>query len=1205
MALFLDGTMEVSQTTGGPTMTGNIAPLRAGQSACSGDLPFTGAMDELSIFNRALSSNEIAAIYAAGSAGMCKPQVPPSIVGQPTNVVVFQTQVAAFHVSAIGDVPLRYQWRFNGNDLAGGTNDVLSFSSAQPSLAGAYDVVVSNPLGAVTSVVATLTVRTDIPDLAVVKLAAPPVALAGQAVPFIFTITNQGSGTALLPWANAVFLGTDTNGGGARTLGSFPQGTALVSGASVTVTQSVILPSDLAGAWFPGITADSAGSVFETNKANNTLIAMTPVIITAPDLEVSALSTSSSGIFGQTLSVTWVVRNRGTGSTFANWSDALYLSAGSNSTVGATLLRTVSAARPLAPGESYTNSAVLTLPLNRTLVPGGYFLLVQADSANSQPEADEDNNLTSRAISITLPPLPDLMAANVSSASNAFPGQAIAVEWVVTNQGPANASGPWKETIRLVADEVTRLTNSAEVQSLLTSAATLATLTFSNTLPPGAYLTRTQVVTLPVNGPSGDVRLVVTVDAQDDVFEENETNNVTFAQGTLNVPVSLTLQLSSAQISEAATVPLQTTLTRNGSTAQPLTVTVMNSNPGELSFVQSLLTSAATNITIPAGQSAVVFDLYAVRDNVVDGNQLVTISASALGYESASASVTVLNADLPTLTLSPATNTVTEGFGLSLSVTRDVVTGNALTVALSSSSPGQLSPPGFVTIPAGAASTNFTVLAVDDVNAEAPATYSISASASGFNSGVANITVLDNDVPQLTVSLSSHSVSEGAGPQALSMTVTRIPVGAGALNIEPFTGEPSLLVTPLRITIPAGQASRSFPVGVIDDSLVNGSRPAVLGAYALATGSGARLCEATPGVLTVTDDDGPTLKLTVAKKLVREGLNPATTGTVPRNTPATNFLLVSLSSSRTNEATVPASVTLSNGAVSATFPVISVADGTNDGNQTVVLTASAAGFTDGVETLVVSDTDLPDLVVSSLSAPAAAVPQQRVNVTYRVSNQGLSATAGSFLTRIYLSRDSVIGDDVLVAQFRTTNSLAVGSYFEDNEQIQLPLDVGNYWVVVETDAEQTLAEVLEDNNVRISSAPIAVAADYAAWVQTDITNAPAGTPVPLYGRATNSLGAGVVSRPVNIHVLVRGTRRILTATTDGNGDFATTFAPLPNEAGHYDVFATHPGVSAAPVQDAFTLLGFRANPASISLTVVECNSASPPLKVSRRTSILA
>jgi subtilase family serine protease len=1039
-----------------------------------------------------------------------------------------------------------------------------------------------------------------LPDLAVTEIFATNRAVGGQVMQLSWVVTNAGNVTARAPWSETVLLADNPNGSNATVLDAVSVTNSLPAGAIVTRTRNLIVPSGLSGSYWLVLQTDTDNQVFEGfGETNNLFIAPQPLAITSCDLEVIQLASDSAAVFGESIEVTWVVRNRGTAPTAVSWIDRLVLSSSNSSPAGSTALLSSPSTNLLAPGESYTNSVLVTLPLNKSFQPGTYFLVLQTDAGGVLPEISKSNNLMSRTLSLSFPPLPDLTVSGVISPTAASPGDVILAVWSVTNQSSAIVSGIWAETVRLVAG-----TNANS--AFLPFAPTLVTLTFSNTLATGASLLRTQYVAVPLNGPSGETRLAVTVDARDDVLEDNETNNTTFATEVLRVPVALSLQLSSAQISEDATVPIRATLSRNGDTAQALTVAVTNGNPAELSFVPGLATPPVTNITIPAGQAAVTFNLYALHDHMVDGDKPVTISARALGYESASVQVTVVNVDLPTLTLTAATNAVIEGLQIGVTITRDVVTSNALTVALSSSSPGQLSPPSFVTIPAGAASTNFFVLGVDDANAEPTNTYSISASAAGFNSGLANITLLDNDVPQLTVSLSTHAVSEGAGAQAVSMTVTRSPIGAGALNIEPEAGDPALVVTPLRITIPGGQASRSFPIGVIDDTVVNGTRQVVLTAYALAAGRGARLSSAAPDVLTVMDDDGPTLKLAAAQKLVREGSNPATTVTVTRNTSATNDLLVTLTTSRTNEATFvvsalagpppeggTASLTIPTGQTSATFTLATVNDHTNDGNQTVILTADGPGFTEGLETIVVSDTDLPDLVVSSVSGPASAVPQERVVVTYHVANQGLSATSGHFLTRIYFSGDAVVGgDDVLVAQFRNTNSIPVGSFIEDIERIQLPLAVGNYWVVVETDAEQTLAEVLEDNNTRISAAPIAVAADYAAWVQTEVTNAPANTPVPLYGRATNSLGAGVASRPVNIHVLVRGTQRILSATTDASGNFATTFTPLPGEAGRYEIFATHPGVSSVPVQDTFSLLGFRANPSSVSLTIIEGTTRS-------------
>jgi hypothetical protein len=81
----------------------------------------------------------------------------PIIMADPTSVTVNVGSDASFAVSAT-TAPLNYQWRFNGLDLAGATNSALFIPRTTTNRAGPYRVVVSNPLGAVTSAVAVLTV---------------------------------------------------------------------------------------------------------------------------------------------------------------------------------------------------------------------------------------------------------------------------------------------------------------------------------------------------------------------------------------------------------------------------------------------------------------------------------------------------------------------------------------------------------------------------------------------------------------------------------------------------------------------------------------------------------------------------------------------------------------------------------------------------------------------------------------------------------------------------------------------------------------------------------------------------------------------------------------------------------------------------------------------------------------------------------------
>jgi hypothetical protein len=121
---------------------------------------FLGSVDEISIYNRALSAGELASIYNAGAGGKCfsNTGAPPSIVTQPQNRIVNVGTNISFSVVAVGAPPLNYQWRFNGTNIVGATGSSLFLFNVQPANAGNYSVRVTNLFGSVISSNALLTV---------------------------------------------------------------------------------------------------------------------------------------------------------------------------------------------------------------------------------------------------------------------------------------------------------------------------------------------------------------------------------------------------------------------------------------------------------------------------------------------------------------------------------------------------------------------------------------------------------------------------------------------------------------------------------------------------------------------------------------------------------------------------------------------------------------------------------------------------------------------------------------------------------------------------------------------------------------------------------------------------------------------------------------------------------------------------------------
>jgi Lysyl oxidase/Concanavalin A-like lectin/glucanases superfamily/Immunoglobulin domain/Immunoglobulin I-set domain len=156
--LYLNGQM-VAQTTVTFAQNYGTEPLFFGSSGESyWDGKLNGLLDEVSLYNRALASNEIAAIFAAGSAGKCKAGQPPAVTVVPGSQSVAQGGNAVFTANASGTPPLSFQWQFGGAPIGGATGATLTVSNVQTANAGGYSVVVTNSVNSVTSAVATLNV---------------------------------------------------------------------------------------------------------------------------------------------------------------------------------------------------------------------------------------------------------------------------------------------------------------------------------------------------------------------------------------------------------------------------------------------------------------------------------------------------------------------------------------------------------------------------------------------------------------------------------------------------------------------------------------------------------------------------------------------------------------------------------------------------------------------------------------------------------------------------------------------------------------------------------------------------------------------------------------------------------------------------------------------------------------------------------------
>ena len=551
--------------------------------------------------------------------------------------------------------------------------------------------------------------------------------------------------------------------------------------------------------------------------------------------------------------------------------------------------------------------------------------------------------------------------------------------------------------------------------------------------------------------------------------------------------------------------------------------------------------------------------------------------------------------DAPTLTVEIAEERVNEagdGNTSAATVTRNGPTDQPLTVSLTGSDATQLTVPATVTIPANETSASFEVGAADDEAINGDRELRVTATAAGFSGGSDRVTVVDNEGLELTVNLAESQVSEGAGSPATTGTVTRNSVDDADLEVVLESSDEGVAGVPTRVLIPANQDSVTFPVTAVDDDAQDGTQTATISAFPT-TALGDRL-EAGSGSATieVTDDDGPTLTLETDASLISE--TGATGATVSRNGATDGPLVVNLTSSDSEEATVPRRVRIPANQESATFEIRGVDDGEADGGQGVDITVAADGFNSGSSRVEVHDADggVPDLVVASITPPEKGLSGESYQIEYRIENRGLGEATGEWTERIYLSKDDVVGDDILLGEQEFSGTLPAGEFYARNitQASGLPEELGNYRILVTVDAGDAVSEgsVGEANNTEFSN-PIPVEAAYSATVSTEVETGIAGSPIAFRGQATsNDDGSPVPFEFVKIAVETDGIRRELDAFTDDKGNYEIEFQPLPGEAGSYQINATHPHhpeEDGAP-EDTFTLLGMGFDTESLSADVV-------------------
>lgn len=402
--------------------------------------------------------------------------------------------------------------------LFSGTYQILvrtNFGGSQP------ETNFANNVGAASIAIA----LPPLPDLTVSSIVLPPTAFSNERIEVEWTVRNQGQGVASGTWSDSIYLSSDQVIGNDEFFGSFSFSGVIAAGQSITRRQIIQLPLVYSGLRYAVIQTDSGNTLFEhVNEGNNAAIDDVPISVTLidfPNLRVTSVTGPATLFSGQTTQVDWVVRNAGLVATAAPiWYDSVYLSLDQTLDGGDLLVGTVSNPNFLNPGESYNNTATVTVPMG---ISGTRYFIVRTDIFNQVFEhTNESDNVTaSSATNVVLTPPPDLEVTNIVAPLLAFSGDTLTLSFTVGNTGPGRTVAFfWSDQVFLSAD-----------RTLSADDILMTTLAHSGELQPGGSYSRSATISLPV-GLAGDFFFLVRTDASNQVFEAAFENNNVRAEDT-------------------------------------------------------------------------------------------------------------------------------------------------------------------------------------------------------------------------------------------------------------------------------------------------------------------------------------------------------------------------------------------------------------------------------------------------------------------------------------------------------------------------------------------------------------------------------------------------------------------------------------------------------------------------------------------------
>ncbi len=534
------------------------ADVEIGRTGYAG-IYYDGSIDDVRIYNRSLSSDEILQLYLENELPVDQDIVPPAAPQNLTAIAEPGRVTLAWNPNTEPDL-LRYriyrstnQHTFTLRNSVPANTTTYVDAGLDPNTIYFYRITaVDSALNESGFSNEVSSFVPELADLEVSQVQAPPSAFSGQPIQINWTVTNTGNdGTKSPGWTDEILLSPSAvfDPQTAIVIKQVENFSALNASEAYANSITYTLPRGISGNYYIFVRTDRANREPETDKTDNQGISSLIQVELSPfpDLQVTAITVPANAFSGDTIQIGWTVQNNGTARTDGdNWYDTIFFSEddtldfdfiGTNRIrINETALGVVRRDGGLEASASYSGTVVLRLPhtiFGRhrifvfTDIPGGG---VQPEDGLIYEYNQFLNNDRSDTINIKLRPTPDLVVTSLGATTSiASLGEDITVQWTVKNQGAGEPfENDWQDIIYL----------SRTATFDPSAAFVLGTSLRSGGLKRDSTYTQSRIVRIP-NGFAGENYFFVQTDFNNGVFEYQDDGNNLLTQGrpiVINTP---------------------------------------------------------------------------------------------------------------------------------------------------------------------------------------------------------------------------------------------------------------------------------------------------------------------------------------------------------------------------------------------------------------------------------------------------------------------------------------------------------------------------------------------------------------------------------------------------------------------------------------------------------------------------------------------